>query len=309
MITTLSVFFLSIIITLILPNYYKASVRFYPYTIKASDPRLAFTGLDYEVIGEDEDFERIISIGTSRRMYEYLIKKFELYNHYEIDSTKIRFPYTEITKQLKDNYEIRKTDKGLQVTVYDRDPVFSANMANTIVEEIEKINTELIMYRNLSMVDLYKNFIDNSHKQIQTINDSIITLRQGSSLDEFNAENKVLAFNKRGSKINTSSISSAEEVLNFKKNFELIKRFDTQIQELSKELAAYELMYTQSVSALSNPFKTLVVIEEAVPAERKAKPVRSLIVLLSTIGAFILFILAILCIEYYQTELKKILSE
>ncbi|WMJ74509.1 hypothetical protein RCC89_15245 [Cytophagaceae bacterium ABcell3] len=306
---TIAALLVSTVVALLLPNYYRSTVKFYPYTIKASDPRLAFSSRDYEIIGEDEDFERVLSIATSRRMNEFLTEKFDLFNHYDIDREKERYPYTKLAEELKDNYKIKKTEKGIEITVEDKDPEFASEMANTIVHQIEKINSELITERNVNMSELYKSFLNDSRKQISMINDSIIKLRAGYSIDDFTKENSLLAYNKRNAKIKPTDVSSSDEYMSLKKNFELIKNFDTQMQELSKELAAYELMYNQAVSSLEKPFKTLLIIEEATPSEKKAKPFRSLIILLSTLGALILVLLGIMCVEYYQKEIKQALAK
>ena len=79
----------SIIIVLLLPVYYQSSTIF----LAASPDILTDRGLfgtatrDPQQFGNNNDNDRFLTIAESDELASYLINKFDLYQHYDIDSS------------------------------------------------------------------------------------------------------------------------------------------------------------------------------------------------------------------------------
>jgi uncharacterized protein involved in exopolysaccharide biosynthesis len=77
----------SIVVALLLPNIYKSTAVFFPTNPQTADPdRMLEMNNDLkgrlELGGRPEDLDRAITIGESQPVAELIIKKFDLYKHY-----------------------------------------------------------------------------------------------------------------------------------------------------------------------------------------------------------------------------------
>ena len=88
----------AVVCSLVMPNYYQASTTFY-----AASPDLALPApvgsleRKQEYYGTDNDLDRLFSLANSHVVSGYLIEKYDLYKHYDIDpeGTKAKFKIQE----------------------------------------------------------------------------------------------------------------------------------------------------------------------------------------------------------------------
>jgi uncharacterized protein involved in exopolysaccharide biosynthesis len=83
----------------------------------------------------------------------------------------------------------------------------------------------------------------------------------------------------------------------------LLKSFQVKVEFLSERLATMEASYEQAESDATSYLSHKFIVEKAYPAEKKAYPIRWLIVVLSTFSAVLLAIIGILVKN--QIELLK----
>ena len=101
----------SVIVSLLLPVYYKATTTFYPANPSLKSPIYLY-GDATEVLspfGAEDDLDRMLSFAESKELTDYIIKKFDLYKVYRIDSTEKRAPY-KIRKKLFKLYNAQKNE-------------------------------------------------------------------------------------------------------------------------------------------------------------------------------------------------------
>lgn len=141
----LAVFIGAIVITLLMPNYYRATTSFYPASPQLANPELIFgyTGDVTEYYGSDRDLDRIAEIANSNDLADYMVKKFHLFEHYDIDSStqkgryKVRKRFRKLFSAQKNKYD------ALEVSVEDTDPEFAALMANGARDRINYMAQQL----------------------------------------------------------------------------------------------------------------------------------------------------------------------
>jgi len=97
-----------------------------------------------EIVDDDRGYNRINQIIYSSKMIDYLIEKFGLYTHYNIDK-KLPNSYLAVSTIIKDNLKISiSKTKIITVQVSDRlDYNVAANMANAIGKKINDINRQI----------------------------------------------------------------------------------------------------------------------------------------------------------------------
>lgn len=319
--TTIGAAILSAIISLLMPVYYKSLTSFYAASPDLGLPNvIGVTELPRDVYGTDYDIDRLLSLAESDDVYGHLISKFDLYNHYDIDPSKVKAPYT-IREELKDLYKVLKTKLGaIELTVEDKDPIFAANMANEARERINFLSQNLMKESQNATLGSYKANLASQNASVNAISDSIKFYRQKYNI--INTESQGEVYSELLAKANASNESNKAALQYFKESRgsrDSIRKYTILSATSSKKLAAlngemkifnsgsskveqlvieYERLINQFAldkqrekllqSAYSAPFKALHVVEVASPPVIKSKPLRSLIVIASTFLAFIL---------------------
>jgi tyrosine-protein kinase Etk/Wzc len=163
-----------------LDDYYKASTVFYVASPDLFKPEQMFgnSTKDMDYYGTDADLDRVLTIAESNELYDYLIKNFDLYKHYDIDSTKQKAPF-KVREHLQKLYEVKKTSRdAVELSVEDTDREFAARMANTAREKIDEITQRLIRNSQLSLIKAYESSFIEKEKTLVGIDDTLMRLRQ-----------------------------------------------------------------------------------------------------------------------------------
>ncbi len=155
----------------ILPVYYKSVCLFYPYSPKAYDPRFLFSsGTDIDLFGTGDDADRVISIGNSSDISNYIINKYNLIDRYDINRND-PYQWIDVTKNFQQNYKIAEDDRSaIVVTVFDKNADTAALMANDIVEQIDYFNRKPLMESSKKQLDKYKKDLEVKYNTIDSLN-------------------------------------------------------------------------------------------------------------------------------------------
>ena len=117
----------ALIAFLFLKNYYQSTTIFFAASPDIFKPEQVFgtSNKDMEYYGSEEDVDRIMTIAQSASLYEFLIKKFDLYKHYDIDSTDEKAPF-KVQEHLEKLYDVKKTkNNAIELSVEDLDKKFN----------------------------------------------------------------------------------------------------------------------------------------------------------------------------------------
>lgn len=280
----------------ILKPYYKSTTLFYPTNPSLTSSQNMFVESQASFFGGPDDVDRLLSIANSIQLKSFIVKKFHLFEHYNIDSATKKYPNYAVQLELEDNYYAGKTDKGaIEVTVYDHDKQFASDMANTIVQKIDDINKEMLNDNKKKMLSIYTNKIKQKEGEIKDLSDSIIAVKQQFDL-----------FNGIGDLRSITSLSK-EQRASFDRAAEKYKVLQDKKDAAVKELNNSIVLSEQFSATISNEVPTIYLLEKAYPAERKSKPIRWLVVLSSVLIAFIVTTLTAVIAERYP-RLKEALN-
>lgn len=140
----------------LLPVYYKSTCIFYPYNPKAYDPRYMFSNVDVDLFGTGDDADRVITIGNSSLIANYIIDKYNLIDRYGINRSDKYF-YIKATNAFRDNFKIAEDDRSaITVTVFDRNADTAAIIANDIVAQIDLYNRKPLVESNTKQLNKFK---------------------------------------------------------------------------------------------------------------------------------------------------------
>lgn len=294
----------SIVVSFLLTPIYRSTAIVFPAatsTVSFSEQRNAkAAAMDF---GEEEQAEQLVQILQSSRIRDKIVSQFDLMNHYEIDS-KDPNKYFKLVKQYNSNFLFVRTRFGsIQIDVLDVNPQKAADMANKIVDLIDTVKNNMVAERTWPAFEINKR---KKEQLEQERKDVLFKLDSLAELGVVSLEGRTNLFQAY------VDSKSAQEKAEIKKTIDINMKhgslFDglefirnEKIMQLEEFLVSYEQAESDAYSVFNHKF----VVERAVVADKKDKPKRMIIVLLSTIGAFIFMVFALL-IKDRLNELKKI---
>ncbi len=192
---TLAAFVISVIGSLFLHNYYQGKTIFYAASQDLFKPEKVFGAGQTEMYyyGAGEDIDRILTIGNSHEVVDYLIDSFNLWTDYKIKPGTPKERY-KMRKAFRKNYNILLTKQdALELTVEDKDPERAAALANAAREKINILVRAIIRNSQIGIVSSFQNSIHNKEKIMQGTLDSLIYYRQKTGIYDVGAQTELLA--------------------------------------------------------------------------------------------------------------------
>ena len=295
---------LSLGASLMMTPIYRSTAVVFPAatsTVSFSEQRNAkAAAMDF---GEEEHAEQLVQILQSSKIRDKIVERFDLMNHYGISKDDANKHYKLIQKY-NNNFAFVRTRYGsIQIDVLDRDPEKAAAMANKIVDLIDTVKNEMVAERTLPAFGI------NKRKKEQLEKDRNLILAKLDSLSSLG----VMSLDGR-----TNLFQAYVDAKNPTEKAELRRTIDVNLKhgstfdvlefirnEKIMQLEEFQVSYEQAESDANAQFNHKFVVEKAVVADKKDRPKRMIIVLLSTIGAFV-FMVFLLLIRDRIRELKRL---
>ncbi|MDX1428864.1 MAG: Wzz/FepE/Etk N-terminal domain-containing protein [Rhodothermales bacterium] len=346
---------LAIVISLILPVWYKSTTRLLTPEGSSGGGLVSLLG-DFAPeagsllgVGRGGDTNRYFSILTSRSMMQRVVEQFNLVAVYELAESET--PVDDAMELLRgnSNFVLDQEFEFIAVEVYDRDPQRAADMANFFVAELNRINSNL----SANNASLYAAYIqENLHDaqtaldsararmqrfqerygvidlptQTQTFLENLAQLRRDVLEAEIQHEvlsNQLGPDNQRTRASGVlaaasrskyqAALAGAERLLPVPQS-DIPSVANQYAQLLQDVLIQAEIvkfirpLYEQARFDVQREKVAVQVLDPAVPASRKAKPVRSVIVILATMSGFLIAVMFVLVFDWISREHKVIAS-
>lgn len=257
--------------------------------------------------GEKEDSERLLQMINSDQVMNQVINKFDLWNSYEIkpDQPGAR---TLIGKQYNENVESKLTKFGsITISVLDKNNTQARDMANYIVAVADSLSNKLKKERAKIAFDYTKATYDKLKKEIKLLEDSIWVLR---NLGVYDFELQIEGLNDQYATAVLEGRTKQADML--KKEMQEISKYGAAYQNISRliEGAHDQVEIVKSRLDLMKidvdaTIPAMYVVNYAAESDKKAYPIRWLIVVMSVIGTFVFTVIVLLLMD----SLKKIKLE
>jgi len=206
----------SVGISLLLDNYYEARTVFYPTSPRLANPELLFgyTGQVTDYFGSDRDLDRLAEIARSREVEDFLIERFRLYEHYDIDSTAKEGEY-KLRKRLRKQYQVLKNkNDALEITVEDKDPLLAADMANAAREKINQVAQRLTKESQRQLLAAFENNMKRKQAELERLGDSLRRVQEFYGIYDVSTQSSQIA----------GQLSAAElEVIRYRARLEVLE--------------------------------------------------------------------------------------
>ena len=338
---------LSIIISLMLPNWYSSRASIISSGGGTSNFLSMLSGIpmgDFGLSALSEDISNYIAILESRSVRENIVNEFDLVNRYEAKD--IEFAMGTLEKYV----ELKVSDEGnLLITVLDKDPVVARDIANAFIRELDRVNRrlskekgqfnreflEVRLVQNKNDLKIAENNLNKFQNKYGIVDipsqvtvsietyaqvyakkiENEINLNVAEAMHSSNNPN-VIQYKKIDQEFERLLTNLANEgddkniLTAFKDLPDLGLEFARLYREVQLQIKILEIIlpqYEQAAMEETKNIPSLQIVDEPKVALNKAKPKRSLIVLATTLMAFILSVLYVL-FEYKTRDIRNILK-
>jgi uncharacterized protein involved in exopolysaccharide biosynthesis len=301
LISTLVVAVITTVVTLFMTPLFLSTAIVFPSatsSVSFSEQRNAkASSMDF---GEEEQAEQLVQILSSSKIRDLLVKRYDLMKHYEINPNDVNKNY-KLIKAYNSHVKFTRTKFGsIQIDVLDKDRELAAEMANKIVDLIDTVKNEMVKERTLPAFEINKR-----KKQIleNTLKDITLKLDTLSAIGVVTSEARANLFQAVIEAKNPADKAFFKNQLDV--NIKYGAEFDGLYilrNEKTMRLTEFEDSYEQAESDAFTNFNHKFIVERAVVADKKEKPKKAIIIIVTSIMAFIFLVFALLL----QNKIKEL---
>lgn len=320
----------SIVISLLLPNYFKSSAIFYAASQDLAKPQpLGDSERTVNYFGNDNDIDRLLTVAHSHKLKTFLIDSFDLYSHYSIDKESKNAEH-KIREKLGKLLAIEKTKFGaISLSIEDTNPVKASEMTTAASNFIDLSASSQWKSSQEKLLQTYNRKIEESDAKIKIVNDSLQEMKQTFKIYDLSNQSEILLTQQTSlqskvfmikSKLQSSSIQNNPDSISLYSNLESgiqnqLSKINARIQQFNEglnpitTLERLQIQMTQQIAidkerrdqltaSYKSPTAGIILVEEPEVAIYKSRPRRSLYV----VGTFLLsFILSSLFAILHST--------
>ncbi len=300
-------FIVSLIVAILLPSKYRATVILFPANSESVSKSLISENQPSKGLlnfGAAEDVEQFLQVLYSDEIRKRITEKYNLFEHYGIDSTQ-QYPYTRLNKRYLDNISFRRTEfLSIEIEVLDKDPKTSANIANDIADFADSTINKMQHERAKQAFALVNKEYLNALVNLNFIQDSLTKLRD---LGVFNYEAQSEVFSDAYAV--AIAKGNKEGVRDLEEKFKILAKYGGAYQNFSemvtnetKRISLLKQKYTEAkIDAEQNISHKFIVSKAEVP-EKEYYPIRWLIVVSGVLSAIVF---GIIILAFAQLLKKK----
>ena len=324
----------SLAVALLLPNIYTSTAIFYPTNPETTDPdRIVQEGSRLALGGRGEDLDRVITIGESQPVAETVIRRFHLYQHYELGTPGDDRADNAVLREFATNLSILHNERdAIELSFKDEDKQLAANVANTMVALIDSVNQRLTLTNRRRILTLYSQqyqFLNKAYDQDRRL---LLAARRRYGIYGMEQESKYLAKEilktendlrqAEGSGASAARVAGLRRALrgltrtdggnvlnleSYTQGYDSLVMFRARVEDLQKRMLGAKSAYETADLTLKGRVSSLYLVQPAFPATRKSAPVRWLIVVGAVFVTFALSILLITLLEIYRVNRQRYL--
>lgn len=312
-----------------LPNIYSSTAIFLPTSPQSTDPDRLVEGSKLEVGARSEDLDRVLTIGQSLPLAELMIKRFNLYQHYNAGQPGSDAVENAVLGEFNSNLSIVHNERdAIELTFQDYDKKLAAAVANAMVEAIDSVNQQLTLENRRNVLELYRQRSAQLGRSYERTRQRLLGVRrhygvlgleqQGRYLVKAVIETeKELHVAEGGGPGNVAGLRRALRGLTradggntislegWTQGTDSVNLLSSRLTDIQTRYVASQGAYEQAETSLTSRVSSLYQVQKAYPATRKSKPFRTIIVLGSVLITLALSVFFILLLELYRRPESK----
>jgi uncharacterized protein involved in exopolysaccharide biosynthesis len=254
---------------------------------------------------DESETEQMLQILQSQDIVDSMITKFNLVEHYKI-SPKYEYFKTALLQRFHENVKISKTPyEAISITVRDQNPETASNMAQEMLNLYNNKISNLHRSKRYEVVLMYENQLAKKRETIDSLKNRLFDLGTKYGLIDYSVQSsEVMRGYLRTMDGSNSGNVNIKGVAELKKNIESMGGelliLVSMLQNESRTYVDIKVLYEQEMRFYKSNLSYSNIISKPFPSDKKAFPVRWVIVALSSLGALLLAFMVIFIIENKQ---------
>lgn len=294
----------SSVVSLVMEERYLSTVTLYP--TKASAVTFSEVIMEDQSVskfGEEEEAEQMLQILASEPIRNSVIGTFDLMKHYEIEEDD-KFKNTTLSKTYSDFINFERNNKGaVLIKVMDKSPDTAALIANHIAGLFDSIKNNMIHQRAYPDFQIKKKKLEKLQNDMKMLMDTMSNLTSlGVVTNEAYQGLTEVMMNAKDLETRNSYLKKLEMT---EKYGSVLHSFQVKVEFLAERISTMETSYEQAETDANSNISHKFIVETATPSEKKAYPIRWLIVVVSTFATvFLTFILLLFAEKIKELKAK-----
>lgn len=299
----------SVVSLLITPKYKATHILFPASSTSISQSLVAESHGKKDIFkfGEEEDVEQLIQVLHSSDIRNAIVDKYDLFNHYEINLDS-RYPMTALNRAYEKNIIISRTEfMSIKIEVLDKCPETAANIANDISELADSTIRRMRRNRIERAYQIVREEFVAQKNKIKEIEDSLRVLSSRGIID-VRSQSEVYS-DQFASALASGNIRGAQKI---EERLRVLEKYGTafmilkeQMFEEVKKLSQIETKYIEAKIDLEEDLPNKYVVNYAEAPEKKAYPIRWLIVVVSVLSTLMFSLLVLMFLDGIKNIKKK----
>lgn len=241
---------------------------------------------------DESETEQMLEIINSTSIMDAIVEKYDLWNDYKIDRND-QFARTYMINEYRSKIKIAKTPyEAVSITVMDKDPETACGIARDILNFYdEKVHT-LHKQKVGEVVTMYERQLKEKQHDIDSLKKRYTDICTTYGISDISSQSREVTKSMLGGSAKASEMQSNME------------KFGAEIIDLQTKIAAegntyvsIKVDYEQNLRFYNSDLTYSNIITEPFPSDKKAFPVRWVVVALSAMGALLLSIVVAFIIE------------
>lgn len=298
---------ISIIASLMITPRFKSSVVMFP-AIQASISKSLLLNdyqWNFQAVGEEEQVETVLQVLKSDKIRDKIINRFNLMEHYGISPNEAH-PLYKLHSYYEGNFNFKRTEyNSIVVTVMDADAQMAADMANEIASLVDTTLWEMKADRAEKAYEYIKMEYDSITKVAADLNKCVHSFNKKGIINyDRQIERLTEAYGKAILDRNDAAKKDIEKEIFILTEYssEFIQCWERYIDELER-LNDTRSQLLQIKAEVEHRVPGVFIVDKAYKADKKAYPKKAVIVIVSTLSAFIVALLGFL---FFDNFLKRI---
>lgn len=260
-------------------------------------------------MGTETPTEQMLQVLESDQIRDSVAAQFNLYNHYGIDS-EAAAANTAFIREYQDNVVFKKTEyESVVIEVLDSDPEQARDMVNSIIFYFNRKERFLQKEKAMELVKILNEQVSRKKFEMDSMEVVLTDIRKNYGIldyglqTEYATERYLEVVSTPSLKANTKEIEPLLEALKEKGG-----EFLSLSEHLWRVRGGYNDLKEQMEAAVRDVEKDLTycsIISNPVIADKKATPIRWLIVLVSVMATLLLTILFLGIAENLRAPIKS----
>ncbi len=249
---------------------------------------------------EESNTEQLLQYFHSEEVKNAVAKKFDLFNHYEIDPNSKQKEFL-LGGMFKERVSIESTlYESIEITVKDESPELAQKLTQAIIDETNSLITNIRRERLQEYLANNQSELEKNIKPLDSLKTLIVDFRQKYNIIDFGYQAKTLV-----KKQNKGKALSEQD----SKTIDAIKTKEKDYNRITTNYDIYQGTYNYHKAEVnkfkfdynSNVSYTNVVSKPTLP-DRKCYPIRSVVVAIITLSSLLMACLYIIFSHYYKKQ-------